>query len=475
MKYLTIIFMYLILNTSLGQSSQTSQTEFSIKAIGKKASLRSGDNFWEDAWTISPDQSPDIWYVNPNEKGSIIATFITDLDSISVEIEKGEIFEFNVILDNGEVALTQIKGAEVKARFSQEYQDKNKGRTLIEVPKVYELFNVVFALTRFYSDEETQVIEIGTSYYAEVMDWFEDYREHQCVLTVDSILRENSSMYFILKMDSYVFDVKDGKIKSKGIYNRIAQDVGDIFIPNSLLQKYEDFYTQSNFENFYDGHQDFYNSQIAHYEKNINIALMQEWLNNNFPNTSYDCFKVIFSPLVGWNQSASWFEEDGFKEAQAHVNFPYPSAKDLERNDVVNNMLDGQILFTEFNHAYINPEAEQYFNSNNFKKAFDDMSFWWVENGVAQTSYSNGPSTFNEMMNWALVCVYMADNLESENLTQYISNVENWQIEKRGFKYFKQFNQNLINLYENRQSGQTMADLYPEIIEWCLGFTLSSK
>jgi len=90
---------------------------------------------------------------------------------------------------------------------------------------------------------------------------------------------------------------------------------------------------------------------------------MQRWLNKNFPKTSYDCFRVIFSPLVDWNQSAGWFDNDGFKEAQAHVNFPYPSEADKKRTYEENIMLDGQILFTEFNHAFINPEAEPYFDT----------------------------------------------------------------------------------------------------------------
>jgi hypothetical protein len=47
------------------------------------------------------------------------------------------------------------------------------------------------------------------------------------------------------------------------------------------------------------------------------------WLRREFPDVrAYDTFNIVFSPLVGSNQSVTWFESNGFRELQPHVNFP---------------------------------------------------------------------------------------------------------------------------------------------------------
>lgn len=39
-------------------------------------------------------------------------------------------------------------------------------------------------------------------------------------------------------------------------------------------------------------------------------------------------------------------------------------------------------------------------------------------------------------------------------------------VEYRGFKKFAEFDQFLVNLYKNKNQGQTVADLYPAIVKW---------
>ena len=52
---------------------------------------------------------------------------------------------------------------------------------------------------------------------------------------------------------------------------------------------------------------------------------MKRWLDKHFPTSNhYDSYKIIFSPLVNSSQSSTWFESNGFKELQPHVNFPWP-------------------------------------------------------------------------------------------------------------------------------------------------------
>jgi len=100
---------------------------------------------------------------------------------------------------------------------------------------------------------------------------------------------------------------------SWGDYNSIGE-----YIP-----MIEDFARQSDSLSFYEKHTSFYQTLIKAFEKHIHLQQMKSWLEKNFPQSTFNSNKVIFSPLAGANQSANHFESNGFREAQAHINFPY--------------------------------------------------------------------------------------------------------------------------------------------------------
>lgn len=77
-----------------------------IKASSKKVNIRDGNNFNENAWTISPEINPDIY--ETSSLGQKV-TFITDKDSITVKIEKNTELNFIVLLNDSIKAYTQIK------------------------------------------------------------------------------------------------------------------------------------------------------------------------------------------------------------------------------------------------------------------------------------------------------------------------------------------------------------------------------
>lgn len=47
-----------------------------------------------------------------------------------------------------------------------------------------------------------------------------------------------------------------------------------------------------------------------------------------------------------------------------------------------------------------------------------------------------------------------------------IANVERMMTDRRGFPRFEAFDKFLVELYRKREPGRTLADLYPQIIEW---------
>lgn len=77
-----------------------------IKATSKKIDVRDGKNFRKQNWTISPEINPDVY--ETSSLGQKV-TFITDKDSITVEIKKDTEFNFIVLLNDSIKANTQIK------------------------------------------------------------------------------------------------------------------------------------------------------------------------------------------------------------------------------------------------------------------------------------------------------------------------------------------------------------------------------
>ena len=47
-----------------------------------------------------------------------------------------------------------------------------------------------------------------------------------------------------------------------------------------------------------------------------------------------------------------------------------------------------------------------------------------------------------------------------------IAAIDKMMTERRGFPQFAAFDKMLVDLYRNKKRGQTVADLYPQIIEW---------
>lgn len=433
-----------------------------IKSNVDLISIQNGSELIKNAWRLSPEAKPDIYEADLIDGKTTKVTFITDVDSISFNVEEGK--KYNFIIQKGEqICYTQIVGKRFvpAANFDAEYQKKFRGKTTIEIPEVYELVNIAIALTPTGINEKGLVVQ-DTEYYKAVRQWFDEYKDYKVIRDFEEQLKKNPIAYYNLKMNgySYEFNSKNKLVKSK-IYDRtgFASDKSNKLEP--FISQLEVFAIASNFRKFYKKHKKFYADQIAFYHDTANIAEMKNWLDKNFPSSNdYDSYKIVFSPLVGSNQSTTWFESNGFKELQPHVNFPYRFNKELSEKSQI--LQRGAIVFTEINHGYINPEAEKY--ADQVIKATSNR-YHWVSSEMGDDYYP-GIDAFEEYMNWALVSLRYVDYAPENEQEKLISSVDEMMTKRRGFPQFAEFDKFIVELYKNRQSNQTLADLYPQIIEW---------
>jgi Domain of unknown function (DUF4932) len=438
-----------------------------IKSNSRTVSIEDGAQLKTNGWNLTPDAKPDVYEAELIDGKAHRVTFITDLDRISFNVEENKKYDF-IIEWGDKICYTQIVGKRFvpAARFDGKYQAANRGKTSVEIPEVYELVNVALAMTATGISDENMIYK-QSDYYKTVRLRFDKYRNHPLLAALDAELQKNSGSYFYLKMDGYAFEFnKTGKIVQSKVYDRISWGKSNSLRP--FLAQLQSFAEETDFRQFYKQNKRTYREQIAFYRDTADIGEMKKWLDKNFPKSNdYNAYKIIFSPLVAYNQSSNWFESNGFKELQPHVNFPY--ADDIKRNSQLKDLSKtaeivyrGDIVFTEINHGYINPEADKY--ADRIIKATSRRDLWVLKSQPA--NYYPGISTFNEYMNWALVSLRFTDYVPRAEQDKMIAAIDKMMTKGRGFPKFTEFDKFLVDLYRSRQPNQTVADLYPQIIEW---------
>jgi hypothetical protein len=436
----------------------------SIRSNAGVVSVQDGEVLKQNAWRLSPDANPDVYEAELVEGRPHKVTFITDVDSISFMVEEGKQYDFIIRLGDRDCH-TRIVGIRFTpaAWFDEAYRSAHQGRILVEVPEVYELVNVAIAMTPTGIADREEVYQ-DSEYYKRMRAWFDKHRDQPLLAALDAELAANPMQYFTLKMNGYAFefDEHDKLVPSK-VYDRtgFAGERRNTLRP--YLEKLQAFSDATGFRRFFRENAATYQEQIAFFRDVADVGEMKRWLDRNFPTSSdYDGYKIIFSPLVAYNQSVTWLESNGFKELQAHVNYPYPEAnpKDLSPRAAV--LYRGSVVFTELNHGYINPEADKY--ADRIVKAVSDRDHW-VDKSKGPDYYPS-IALFNEYMNWALVSLRLVDTSPPDELAGMVARIDRMMVESRGFPRFKEFDAFLMDLYRARKPPQTVADLYPQIIEW---------
>ena len=432
-------------------------------ATTPNVSIRDGDVLRPNAWRLVPEANPDVYEAPLVDGKPLRITFISETDSIGFLVEEGKQYDF-IVRKDGIPHYTRIVGKRFipMAVFDSAYRVANRGRIKIEIPEAYELVNIAIALTPMAIADRGLVYK-NSPYYAQMRQWFDPYAAHPLIARLDSALRQGG--YFNLKMNGRAFEFDSaGRLVKSRVFDRTGGRTNALEPYAAAL---DDFARVSGFRRFYAEHRALYAEQIAFYRDSAGIPAMQRWLNAQFPGARpYDSYDIVFSPLVAYNQSTTWYESNGFKVLQPHVNFPYVA--DLRRagrpnlSDSAARLVRGNIVFTEINHGYINPEAARY--AARIDRATSDH-YYWVDSAMGPGYYA-GIATFNEYMNWVLVNLRLAEAAPPAEGAALIAGVEQMMVRNRSFPRFAEFSEFLVPLYLNRGKGRALADLYPEIITW---------
>ena len=344
-----------------------------------------------------------------------------------------------------------------QAQFSEAYQAAHRGKIDIEVPRAYELVNVGLSLTPYAA--ENPGLTASSPYLDDVRSYFAEHADAAFVQRLDELMREDASSYHTLKMNGAAFDLADDNTLTRSEIYRSSAWTGNDLLP--LMEDMQAFAQSSDFSKFYAAHAQLYASQIAYLRDAVDVPGMIAWLGEEFPDVApYDHTRILFSPLVGYNQSLKTFDEDGFRQSMPHVNFPYPADSDAQLSRNALAVYRGLILFTELNHGYINPTIEPY--SGKIEAVMPDLPLWAGNETAA--GYGNGTGIFTEMTNWALVSVHAYDVLPEAEADQIAERVERIMIRNRGFTRFDKFQARLLALSRSQPANESLADVFPQLV-----------
>lgn len=340
--------------------------------------------------------------------------------------------------------------------YDDDYKANNGGKVNVEIPQVYELVNILVALT---SNAQPNWVNKDTEYYKRVMEYFATFKNHPVFEKLNAELSSGSYLNIRENSAAYVFNGQ--RIVRSSTYSGFR--ARDKF--KKLLPFIQDFAMESNFHSFYQSEKHFYEKlESLEYER-AQVKEAWSWLQEQFPDR-VDSYRIIMSPLAGGSHSIRLFENNNFKE-----NIIFMSAPSMTSKDSVSQSIEDALAlrraFTEMDHNYVNPTSDKYTDVIN--GAMADLMKW-----NTKESYNSPYETFNEYMTWAVFGLYVYDRFGESTYKKVMLQPIDFMQNNRGFVKFSAFNNHLLVLFRKYDGKKKVPELYPELLEWVKNENYSS-
>lgn len=445
----------------LGPISLTAQTKTIVLRSGNGI-LHHTSNGLTQTLRLQRSTTPLVLEIAAGNKKNTAVSVKTDRDSTRFTLRLYQKISILVPLDK-DTARLQFTGVPRNARFSDQYIRERRGRFDVVIPEVQELAKILVALSKGGSSD-SGITNMRTRYYQEVKAHFTPFANHPLIDTINRFIKDGSDSsywyYYDWKMNANAYTFTPaGKIVHKGVIRKMGfRETNDPFVTYAALAA--DFAAKSDFRSFYAAHKPYYDSLVQQYHRYNPVREMKAWLERQFPYT-YDYYLITYSPLTSGAHSTGSFEDNGFRQT---VMFIAGVTINPALNQAVNEMANSRVVFTEIDHNYVNPAAEQY--AAEIAIAMKEKATWWKGHDD-NSPYADPMSAFQEYMTWAVFSLYCLDRYSEPDVMTYIDRMERQMEQRRGFNNFKAFNRELMRLYRHYQHRKTAGELYPEIIEWC--------
>ncbi|HEX2532309.1 MAG TPA: DUF4932 domain-containing protein [Chitinophagaceae bacterium] len=363
---------------------------------------------------------------------------------------------------------------DVACYFPAAYRQQHKGGIQFDIPEVYELANIIWTL----SPRGRRAADLNKEgpYFEEVQAYFQPYLDHPVFKALDFPDSLYAAKYYSFRENSFAFNFRtpSGSPGTELLFNGPYYFVyGDGLADSSLFGKLkplvEDFAGKSGFRQFYRQHAAYYAKELRRQKELLPVRSMWTWLEQQFPRTRYQSYRIVFSPLIGGSHSTQrYYTYDSTEWFGENVMFVCGPARYDRMPGLTEKQKEGLmsgVVFTEIDHNYVNPATNKY--ARQVDSIFSQKGIW-TKPGPASDFYNNAVSVFNEYLTHAAFCLYVLDTYDPSTAEYVIRHREELMVERRNFTRFREFNRELIRL-RKAHPERTVAELYPALLHWCSG------
>ena len=268
-----------------------------------------------------------------------------------------------------------------------------------------------------------------------MLDFFNSFSSHKAVTLCEKLIRSGFSYDAPVSFMLYLSDPPELNVTIPFSEYHIGRAGGKAIL-EEFVEALRSFYIQSNFEKFWDSHQEFYHNVEERANASIPLESIVEILEDYFGIEQHGYY-VILAPLFWGNYGPRIKVNDSFDI------YAVLCPITIEENIPV----FGAALFHEFAHSFVNPLTDEFLEE--YKNP--ERLYKPIARKMQAMAYGNWVTMINEH-------IIRAVEIKVFNRTEQLLSEE-----KRGFIYITPLS-NLLSKY-NRDSYESFREFYPEIVD----------
>ncbi|MDR2928594.1 MAG: DUF4932 domain-containing protein [Cytophagaceae bacterium] len=313
-----------------------------------------------------------------------------------------------------------------------------------------ELMSAVFRL----AEAQEYVNNHFASYAKEVDDYFAPMKEHEIIPYIHK-LREEYGVGYDAVMDYAIhIEIRNGDIifdtnVTSDLEARWTKENADEFL--ALLN---DFYKKSNFQTFFDSHNELYETASENFQPVLEEVDF-EWFEKFYGTKSDDNYRIILGLLNGGGNYGPSLE---YKDGKRDV---FSVMGTWQTDSLGNPAYSPRILQTlihEFNHSYCNRLIDEHIDA----LLPQARKFHALDaEKLLQQAYGTAETMLYEILVRTCVLQYFNNEFNSDKQLSYTLNM----LKSSGFMWIDALYNALTTYQNNRSQYPTLACFMPEIIK----------
>ncbi|MFC1502162.1 DUF4932 domain-containing protein, partial [bacterium] len=320
-------------------------------------------------------------------------------------------------------------------------------------PRIELISIVLFLANEKYADLNTH----ETDYRIDVQEHFNQFSNHQAVILCRELHKSGFHYDAPPALVLYHSDLPDFKQETE-YPDRLVQRAGSIEKLNEFTSALRDFVKISQFEDFFNAHQSYYNVLTHNVNKILQDQISFKERLEDFYGESKHSYQIILGPLIKGGGYGPQIIKNNKKEIYCIMG--PQSQEGIQKNLFGDLTWFAYIPYHEFSHSYVNPVTDQH---RTVLEEYDGL-FTVLKDTMRSQAYHSWITCINEhLVRTNVVRLFVKIFPDSFYIVEPMLLA---QERGRGFIFIDELN-NLMKEYEqDREKYPDYQSFYPRIIQF---------